>query len=496
MGEYRPDIVLTHPNIGVICVSCRENEPFETQILSLNSRIAGLRSDIQEIEGLPVLPTVVTSSKPGPDVRTGVALVLQPDEFESGQWIKGKARTAVDEALISKVDSRLQPHLQFLTKAKQASVDPDATEREEWRFILDQQQAETAHRDVDDVLLITGPPGSGKTLVLVARARWLAMKNPGQTIFVISYNKLLAKHIGSLLNDCPNITVSYFGEFASGQGHRINQISEERSNEDVRRILAKNPGPFIDALFIDEWQDFHPAWLRYLSHLVRRGRNSISLAGDERQGIYRSEFPREGLNGRAMDQVNLTRPYRSTKQILEIADLISDDNNIEGRESAPDGPPIDLIFADSWDAQADAIAWEIEQLIHRGERSPGNIAAMGTRKNTIARLVKSLEARQIPHCILDGSELPDPDRVSILTVHKAKGYEFPVVFLMAIEALPKPEGGPANLQKRRVGFVGPTRAQDQLFVTYTRPNDMVEKLLQLRSDSIRYWVYPDEYEVT
>nr|WP_205861234.1 UvrD-helicase domain-containing protein [Planosporangium flavigriseum] len=70
---------------------------------------------------------------------------------------------------------------------------------------------------------------------------------------------------------------------------------------------------------------------------------------------------------------------------------------------------------------------------------------------------------------------PRADRVALLTLHAAKGLEFPVVFLVGCEdgLLPLRHPG-AELsdddiaEERRLFFVGLTRAQDRLYLSHTR----------------------------
>jgi DNA helicase-2/ATP-dependent DNA helicase PcrA len=81
---------------------------------------------------------------------------------------------------------------------------------------------------------------------------------------------------------------------------------------------------------------------------------------------------------------------------------------------------------------------------------------------------------------------PDADAVAVLTVHKAKGLEFPVVFMTGLVdgrfpartrreqlALPValvhevlPEGDPRVQEERRLFYVGMTRARDELVLTH------------------------------
>lgn len=67
----------------------------------------------------------------------------------------------------------------------------------------------------------------------------------------------------------------------------------------------------------------------------------------------------------------------------------------------------------------------------------------------------------------------DQNKVSLMTLHSAKGLEFPVVFLVGLEQGICPHvrslNDPLSLEEeRRLCYVGITRAQEQLFLTYAR----------------------------
>ncbi len=68
---------------------------------------------------------------------------------------------------------------------------------------------------------------------------------------------------------------------------------------------------------------------------------------------------------------------------------------------------------------------------------------------------------------------PDADAVTMMTLHNAKGLEFPVVFISGLEdglfPLRRAYDEPAELEEeRRLFYVGITRAEDKLFLTHAR----------------------------
>jgi DNA helicase II / ATP-dependent DNA helicase PcrA len=70
----------------------------------------------------------------------------------------------------------------------------------------------------------------------------------------------------------------------------------------------------------------------------------------------------------------------------------------------------------------------------------------------------------------------DTDKVTMMTLHAAKGLEFPVVFLVAVEQGLLPHERSLNdeeqlEEERRLAFVGITRAQEELQLSYTVHRD-------------------------
>ncbi|GAB4482854.1 MAG: UvrD-helicase domain-containing protein [Thermodesulfovibrionales bacterium] len=109
------------------------------------------------------------------------------------------------------------------------------------------------------------------------------------------------------------------------------------------------------------------------------------------------------------------------------------------------------------------------------------------RRLNIAELVSSSEEKDIQEFIDKVSLISSSDaehsgdRVSLMTLHNAKGLEFPVVFVTGIEEGLLPYFKAANdadevSEERRLFYVGMTRAKDLLWLTGARKRKLYAKL--------------------
>ena len=75
--------------------------------------------------------------------------------------------------------------------------------------------------------------------------------------------------------------------------------------------------------------------------------------------------------------------------------------------------------------------------------------------------------------VADADALDEQAQVSLLTLHNAKGLEFPIVFLAGLEEGLFPHSrsldSPALMEEeRRLCYVGMTRAEKRLFLSWAR----------------------------
>jgi hypothetical protein len=494
----RPDLIVIDPSRGLIVIDIVAGayDPADRDPMrALNRKVSDLREAMPVVGNFRPQRIVLFSGNPGSLMQPG-ALGLA--DLERGDWLDRLEMRKLEPADMENLRSALALALAFTLRARRGISDPGRPERRERQLTLDAQQTAAATVPVDDVLVLSGPPGSGKTLVLAGRAKYLAAQHPDWHIVFLCYNNALVPYLRFLVDGHPNVAVSTFGKFSHSMGYRISLNDPERAMEDLARARARGIDRVIDAILIDEAQDFDDAWLSFALDTLRPGRGGAVLAGDERQALYRDASRTWTPEGRRVAHLRLHRTYRSTRQILEAASTTLQQRYDFDCEGALAGELVDLIWAQSWDEQAAALAWEISHMIGPDKREPRDIAFLVTqRSGTFRRIQAALDRVDVPYLVVTREnaasfDLGSPE-VKIMTVHAAKGYEFDIVAIFGLEALPSPTEDAEAARRAGVGFVGMTRARDQLLVTYTRDNPYLERLRQ--SSCVNFSVWPDDYEV-
>ncbi|WP_151084527.1 3'-5' exonuclease [Nocardioides cynanchi] len=504
-GEGEPSLVVLHPEIGLVAVDIDESgvdvgdpAPF----LRLNEKVHTLRQTLRLDAATPVGRVVLNPHRelPEPTLGVGGRTSIGPAQLIDLAWLTAVPAQPLDEELAAAIAELLEPTFTFETTFRRGAHDEGAEERERLRVTLDAAQASIAQRDDIDVARVQGPPGSGKTLVLAARARWLSEHHPDWRIKFLCFNNALVPYLKSLVAGYGNVEVTTMWPFASEFGVQFSFTNEAANSRNLAQARLSGRRPIAEAVLLDEVQDFNQSWLAIVYEGLEPSRGGMVMAGDKAQSLYGdNDLPRV-IKERGVEELHLSRPYRSTRSILGAVGGLNDEFTVASMDQAPDGEPVDLIWAASPAEQAAAIAWEAHLMRSSGDREPGDMAVVIPRyKGLIGQIRPALDALEIPYtAVMSKDDKKAFDRttntVKIITPHSAKGHEFPVVFLFGLDTLPAfdPADGDA-VRVGRAAFVGATRAKDQLLVTYTRDNSYL-KILSTDETYVRRWLWPDQYD--
>jgi superfamily I DNA/RNA helicase len=205
----------------------------------------------------------------------------------------------------------------------------------------------------------------------------------------------------------------------------------------------------------------------------------------------------ETLKKRTVKKVSLKYPYRSTKEILAVAQALDDSAPKIDVGMALSGEPVSMVKCVNWMGQAEAIAREVRALLDKGRRA-GDIAVLVTKRTGARNYVcAALDDAGIPNVNLTAYwENPTRSRskVSVMTVHSAKGDEFQAVFVHGFEIIgPAPKSG-VGKKWENVAYVAVTRAQDLLFIMHSKSEGFVPKLNNCGNSVLTRRLYPDDYE--
>ncbi|WP_241428115.1 DEAD/DEAH box helicase [Clostridium sp. DJ247] len=357
--------------------------------------------------------------------------------------------------------------------------------------------------------VIRGVAGSGKTVILICRARYLAEAHRDWNILVLCYNKTLANYLrNSIVDDnFQNAEVIHFHgwinkifsslKLSSGL-FRDKEISENilKISEDMLKDISK-----YDAILIDEGQDLEKEWLEFIVRMLRNPEHShLMLASDGAQNLYNRKYTLKSVGIKAAGRTTIMREnYRNTKQILNFAhtflsdgllkeSINEEDNNfiITPDNSLREGVQPDLIYCEDFYGEINKIAMNIIRLkqsgVDYGDICVAYIHSSYKNMNYLNILEEVFKSKGIPYFVISKSGNTkskfklDNGTVNISTIHSIKGLDFKYVFICGINdrLLDSIE------ESKKLLYVGMTRARDVLKVTYSVNNSIVEDLIKAK----------------
>ena len=164
---------------------------------------------------------------------------------------------------------------------------------------------------------------------------------------------------------------------------------------------------------------------------------------------------------RHAQQAGLTGP--AARGVESFVRLLDEMNLLAADEGTGPGDLLQAVL----DGSGYLAELEAEESVEAAGRLE-NIGEMIGSAREFTRIDEFLEQVAL---VADTDEIDDDDRVVLMTLHSAKGLEYPVVFLVGMEeglfphnrALTEPT---EMAEERRLAYVGITRAQEKLFVSH------------------------------
>jgi hypothetical protein len=403
---------------------------------------------------------------------------------------RGAGRGPLDPDQMDEVRSVLHPEIR---------IGWGATTEEIMR-VMDRNQERLARTLGDGHRLLRGVAGSGKTIVLISRARYLRKQHPDWRILVLCFNRVLARSLRTAIAD-EHVDVSSFHSWCSQQLKSAGLILSPPAGrgaqwddywvKEVPQLLSQAfetgrvPTAQYQAILIDEGQDFADEWYQVLMRALDEAANSLFIALDSSQNIYRRRVSWRTIGIQIVGHTRiLRRNYRNTEPILaaayrmisELDAAQADPGELTASLVMPDealrsGPRPEVHCLESVEAERNyAKKW----IVSRRERgvAPDDILILGHGRPTMNGMTAWLCGQSIAASFLPDGKVNGT--VNVSTIHSSKGLDAGHVLLVNAHELDSLKGG--EEEARRLLYIGMTRARDELCVTSARPSAVMDEL--------------------
>lgn len=471
------------------------------------------------VESLPVrhvfaLPQ--TSREHAADIESRLPLLTR-DDFEPGA-LRPALQQAIGGLILplgvpeqARTRAAVKPEIVITGKTAAMFREPDPASEEIIRT-LDREQERMARHLGPGYRVIRGVAGSGKTLVLTHRARYIARNFPNWRILLLCFNRPLASALRAQVGDTSNVTVRTIDQQAHRVLEQANLVADAKAKPDFeqRRLDAtahlrtltevQRRDRGYDMVLVDEAQDLGADGLDLAWALLKPGRDHFVMALDGAQRIYRGKrrWNPPGVTAQGRTKV-FDVNYRNTGEVLEEALLALGDAVRRGSaseqgddldifvmpEQAPRRGPLPVRLAcGSMRTEADAITKHVAKL--RGSGTPPEHIAVLTgwrdlRKELLQRIPEAVEIRGAQR-----DKVADAvGFVPVATLQMLKGLEYRHVVIGGANDIWVEDDDPTeqDRQRRRLLYVAMTRASESLTVTYSGKGimDVINQLPELPS---------------
>ncbi len=338
---------------------------------------------------------------------------------------------------------------------------------------LDSHQKEVFTLSTNADHLIKGPPGSGKTNLLLLRGKQLLGSNIPDIVIVV-HTRTLQEFIrsGAPKYGIPASKIVTFRKLATDLLYRVGASVTLPSNFDTSRnvlvdamqaqIVTGRIQQEYSCALVDEAQDFLPGEIEVLRKLGAR----FFAVADSRQKIYKGQDSIKQLES-SIHTVTLPLHYRNGHKICIVADglakLPATEPTLLATSQYPEAKlasSVEVLPFTSLEEQCDELATRLDTQL---KAYPGELIGIACpRGEDLIYVADYLRNSSFADEIVvqtseDGYEEFDPDKsICVCKLHSAKGLEFRAFHVLAAEGLKK------FPMQRELTFMGVTRAKTSL----------------------------------
>jgi DNA helicase IV len=325
-------------------------------------------------------------------------------------------------------------------------------------------------------ILIKGPPGSGKTNLLLLRANYLALGDH-PNLQVVVFGSLLKSfiQIGGVQYKFPADRVTTHARLFDGilrengvgidtKSMGLDAAREARARGVEALIESGKIGNLFDALLLDEAQDYTVREIKIFSHVA----TTLVAAADEFQKVFNGEDCLPALEAAVEIKHPLGYHFRNGRDICRIADEIlkgypSHVPLLKNSQYDEKAYPVKILIKKglSIEKQAEAIAAQVQdQLVAYPEETIGIICPRNEDITAIAKALSHLGLDDSITICRDAEFNPEAP-VWLATMSAAKGLEFRCVHIAGLDHLSKMGG-----VQKRLAYTAVTRAKTALSFYY------------------------------
>jgi hypothetical protein len=558
--ESYPDFILIHPNYGLLVLEVKDFHFSDLKKISKDRFISRSRThlnplrqarnyifdiiDDHRLTAKPpyqyavVFPNISSEQLYRPINGVSISEIISPKRILSKRDLKESQFPAVLINLVKENRSTKRMSLALFNSLR-LIIDPSlsiplvsqsarSSKGKRSVILIDQVQERIAKGTGEGHRLLRGVAGSGKTLIMLYRAKILSRLNPDWKILFICWNRSLINYLEQLFeaikmnSDSKNVEFNYYSRWLKGIGKEQHvsipnladykkDIGKYTSDYEsvIKELIQRDPATQYQAVLIDEGQDFEDDYYRLLLNHLDPKTNSLLICYDIAQNIYKrkSSWKKLGISATGKRTIQLgdvedqlVRNYRNTWEVTRFSkllynDLIPDkdenDNHLHikklsGRLNHGPPPYLHLLY-DRQEEYEFVISWITNIIINEkldfsdfviiypGKRIRDFDVELGLlpAMNNANLPVNWISENQYSKSQFNFSE----NSIKVSTVASAKGMDFEACIVVACDCIMDDEPEVSL-------YVAATRARKFLLFTSGGRNHSVKRILESSFDKL------------